>query len=168
MLITAIEYSEYRNISKKLDTAKIEEAIDLAQLSDLIEILGDFYFDVVKNAAELSYQDLMNGSTFTYCDDEFEHVGIKRLLGDLTHARFVYVANVNMTPFGMQKKFTNDSEGIEHNLIRDLSKQAQVDANKKFRYIEKYIMSDPVLFSRYCKNRNQNSGSFNSQRFSRL
>ena len=92
-LITAVEFATYRNISQKLDTPKIDEAIGLAQQSDLVEILGDFYFDVVKNAAIPAWSDLMDGSTFTYCNDEFVHAGIKKLLADYTYARFVYMVN---------------------------------------------------------------------------
>ena len=159
-LITATEFATYRNISQKLDDGKIDEAIALAQQSDLVEILGDFYFDVIKNAADPAYADLMNGSEFTYCDEDFEHAGIKKLLADYTYARFIYMANVNLTPFGAQKKFTQDSEGIERNHIKDLAKQAQIDAGNKFKFIEYYILSDPTTFARYCKNKSQGTGFF--------
>ena len=166
-LITPAEFATYRNISQKLDEGKINEAIGLAQQSDLVNILGDFYFDVVKNAAETAWADLMNGSTFEYCDDEFIQAGVKAMLADYTYSRFVYMVNINATPFGFQKKFTNDSEGIDRNTIKDLSKQAQMDAGIKFKFIEKYILSKPVLFDRYCKNKNQGT-SFFFQRFSKL
>lgn len=166
-LITATEFATFRNISKKLDEEKIDEAISLAQQSDLIEILGEFYFDVVKNATVTEWLPLMNGSTFTYCEEEFVHAGIKKLLADYTYARFMYMINVNLTPFGAQKKFTDDSDGIDRNTIKDLSKQAQVDAGIKFKFIEKYILSEPELFSRYCKNKNQGT-SFFTQKFSKL
>ena len=50
LLITPIEFSQLRDISKKIDTEKVNEAISLAQQSDLIDILGEFYFDVLKNS----------------------------------------------------------------------------------------------------------------------
>lgn len=166
-IITPAEFAEYRDISVKLDEAKINESISLAQQSDLIEILGDFYFDVVKNQAETAWLPLMNGSTFEYCEEEFVHVGIKKLLGDYTYARFVYMVNINPTAFGFQSKFTQDSEGIDRNTIKDLAKQAQVDAGIKFKFIEKYILSEPELFERYCKSVSQGT-SFFTQKFSKL
>lgn len=166
-LITATEFAGYRDISSKLDTNKINEAIGLAQQSDLIEILGDFYFDVVKNAAESSYSDLMDGSTFEYCDKEYVHAGIKKLLGDYTYARFVYMVNINLTPFGAQSKFTQDSEGIDRLTIKDLAKQAQVDAGIKFKFIQKYILSDTDTFSRYCSGQELGT-SFFSNKISKL
>lgn len=167
LLITAIEFASFRNISAKLDTPKIEEAISLAQQSDLLEILGDFYFDVVKNATEASFKDLIDGSEFTYQGLTYEHAGIKRLLADFAFARYLYTVNVNLTPFGAVSKLSQDSEGIDRNTIKDLSKQAQIDAGVKFRFIEKYLLSKPEVFSRYCKN--QKSGtSFSTQKISRL
>ena len=166
-LITSTEFSEYRNISQKIDEDKIDAAISLAQQSDLIEILGDFYFDVVKNASESSYSDLMNGSTFEYNNEEFVHAGIKRMLGDYTYARFVYMININPTPFGFVTKLSNDSEPIDRNTIKDLSKQAQIDAGIKFKFIEKYILSEPDLFDRYCRNKNQGT-SFFTQKLTKL
>lgn len=166
-IITAIEFSEYRNISQKIDTAKIDEAISLAEQSDLLQILGDFYFDVVKNKALSTYAALMDGSTFTYNDDEFVHAGIKRMLADYTMARFAMGGNINFTAFGIHKKLSNDSEPIDRNTVKDLTKQAQVDAGIKFKIIELYILSEPELFSRYCKNKNSGT-SFFSQNFSKL
>jgi hypothetical protein len=166
-LITAVEFATYRNISQKLDTAKIDEAISLAQQSDLVEILGEFYFNVVRNAEETSFDDLMSGSEFTYNGLSYEHAGIKALLADYAYSRFIYMANVNLTPFGVQKKFTEDSEGVDRNTIKDLSKQAQVDAGVKFKFIELYLFSEPTTFSRYCEGKNQGT-SFFTNRISKL
>lgn len=166
-IITAVEFAEFRNISKKIDTDKIDEDIALAQQSDLVQILGDFYFDVLKNKDEVDYEDLMNGSEFTYCNEEFEHVGIKKLLADYTFARYVYSKNQVDTAFGMVTKVYKDGTPVDRNTMKDLSKQAQVDAGIKFKFIEKYILSEPELFSRYCKNKKRDT-SFNSVRFSKL
>jgi len=166
-LLTVAEFITYRNISKKIDNDKVQESIDLAEQSDLYELLGDFYFDVLKNFADLTYADLMNGSAFTYEDEEFNHKGIKALLSDLANARYTYIVNVSDTPFGKMSKFTQDSNPIDRNLIKDLSKQSQADGGVKFKTIEKYIMSEPELFSRYCKNKSTGTGFF-SQRFSKL
>ena len=166
-LITATEFASYRNISKKLDTDKINEAILLAQQSDLLEILGDFYFDVLENSDSSEYSDLMDGTEFEYCDESFRHVGIKRLLADYAYSRFIYMINVNLSAFGAVTKNYQDGDPIERNQVKDLSKQAQVDAGIKFKYIEKYILSEPDLFTRYCSVDNPGT-SFNSVRISKL
>ena len=166
-IITAIEFASFRNISQKLDTGKIDESISLAQQSDLLNILGDFYFDVVKNQSEGTYSDLMDGSTFTYNGYEYEHAGIKRLLADYSYSRFASGGNINFTPFGIHKKLSNDSEPIDRNTVKDISKQAQVDAGIKFKFIEYYILSEPTLFERYCNGKQQGT-NFSTQKFSKL
>lgn len=166
-IITAQEFATFRCISQKIDEEKIDEAILQAQQTDLLKILGDFYFDVLKNATEASYEDLMDGSEFVYCNEDFEHAGIKALLADYTSARYVYKRNQKDTPFGMVTKTYQDGTPVERNVIKDLSKQDQVDAGAKFMIIEKYIMSEPELFSRYCKNKKEGV-SFNQIRFSKL
>ena len=166
-LLTVTEFIALRSISKKVNTEKVQESIDLSEQSDLYQFLGDFFFDLLKNFGEVSYSDLMAGSEFTYCDEVFIHKGIKALLADLTYARYIYMINVNLTPFGAQTKFTDDSEAISRNTIKDISTQAKVDANTKFKIIQKYLLSDPVIFKRYCDSQNVSTG-FNSQKFSKL
>jgi hypothetical protein len=166
-IITTLEFASYRNISQKLDTGKIEESISLAQQSDLLQILGDFYFDVLKNQDETTYTDLMEGSGFTYNGYAYEHAGIKRLLADYAYARFASAGNINFTPFGIHKKLSNESEPIDRNTVNDIAKQAQIDAGLKFQFIELYILSEPILFERYGKDKQQGT-NFASQRFSKL
>lgn len=166
-LITAVEFAAARKISKKYDVGKADEAIELSQISDLQQSLGGFFFDVLKNSEEASYEDLMNGSEFVYCSEEYVHEGLKKMLADLAYSRYIYMINVNLTPFGAQAKFTQDSSGIDRNTIKDLSTQAKVDAGIKFQTIKKYILSEPVLFSRFCKGENPQTGFFN-QRFTKL
>lgn len=166
-LITVTEFATFRQISKKIDTEKANEAIGLAQKSDLYDILGDFYFDVLKNNAEATYTNLMTGSEFEYEGEEFKHDGIKALLADYSYARYIYLLNVNITPFGAQQKFTQDSTGIDRNVIKDISKQAQIDAGIKFKTIRKYLLSDTTTFSRYCESESTDTG-FKIQRISKL
>ena len=167
-LITAAEFAANRKISQKYNQQKADEAITLAQESDLQNFLGDFYFDLLQDFQEVSFTDLMNGATFQYEDETFIHLGIKKMLSDLTFARYIYSINVNLTSFGAGSKDTQDSTPIDRNTTKDLSKQAQQDADIKFRTIKKYLLSNPNnIFDRYCDSQNNNTGSF-AQRISRL
>lgn len=166
-IITPAEFKTLRKINKKIDEDKVNEAIALAQDSDLNDILGGFFFDVVKNQAEGSYSDLMNGSEFTYCDEIFIHKGIKALLADYTYSRYIVGANINLTSFGATKKSSEDSEAISATTTRDVSKQSQIDAGIKFKTIRKYILSEPTLFSRYCSGEQADTG-FNSMRIIKI
>jgi hypothetical protein len=160
-LITVQELAQFRDIGKKYDEDKANEAISLAQQSDLIAILGDFYFDVVENSQEATYSDLMNGSTFEYEENSYIHQGIKKLLADYAYSRYVYMVNVAPSPFGFTTKITNNGEVVDRNILKDITKQAQIDAGYKFKFIEKYILSNP-LFSRYVKEK-EDTNFFNNK-----
>ncbi len=158
-LITATEFTELRNVSKKINTDRINEAITQAQQIDLAKLLGDFYFDVKKNASETDYSELLDGCEFTYKDETFEHVGLKNILADYAYARYIYNKNVNDTAFGVVTKNYQDGATVDRSLLKDIATQAQRDAGDKFVYTEMYIMSLPDLFARYSKNKKQHSGN---------
>lgn len=163
-IITVEEFASFRDLPKKLDSSKIEESISLAQQSDLLNILGDFYFDLIANLENAEYIPLLDGGGFEYCNNHYSHAGIKKLLADYAYARFIYMINVNLTPFGVVTKMMHDSEKVDRNTIKDLSKQAQIDAGYKFKYIDYYLKSDTTLFSRYCDGKDSDT-PFNSQKF---
>jgi len=166
-LITAEEFSNYRNISKKQDTSKIDESIKEAQSVDLFDVLGSFLFDVITNKDNVVYADLMTGSTFTCDGESYIQEGIKSVLADYTYSRYLYKINTNHTPFGLQQKFTNNSQPVERNILKDMQKQTLVDANIKFRMIDKYLRENQTTFSRYCTGNDSTITSF-SQKFSIL
>lgn len=168
-IITVQEFTELRKVSGKIDQRKIQEAIDLAEESDFVDMLGGFYFDVKKNKELQEWSLLFNGGDFVYCGEDYTHKGLKAVLADLTYSRYSYTKNINDTPFGLVVKSSNDSNPIDRSTMKDLSSQAQKDAYSKFRFVEYYILSEPVLFERYMKEKMKGtSGSFNTSKFSRL
>jgi len=159
-LITPTQFSEFRNISKKIDNSKVNESISLAQKVDLYDILNDFLFDVVENKDDVSYADLLSGSTFTINGENYIQEGLNSLLADLTYARYMYIINTNQTPFGLQSKYTDDSQPVDRNFIKDIVKQTQQDASVKFKMIDKYLCNNASTFSRYNKGNNSSINTF--------
>lgn len=167
-IITADEFKTYRDVGNKVDTDKIEDIIRITQSTDLFKLLGNFLFDVLNNLVEPTYEDLLEGSEFT---DENGNTliqeGLKRLVSDLAYARYLYLVNVNFTPFGATVKTSDSSEPVERNILRDISKQTQIDANIKWELIKSYLDSNKDTFpvwKTYCDGKGYNSS--NSQRFS--
>ncbi|WP_048331007.1 DUF6712 family protein [Bizionia psychrotolerans] len=159
-LITAQEFAAFRNISKKIDTSKVDESISLAQSVDLMDILGDFLFDVIENKDDVGYTDLMSGSTFTINNQNYIQAGLKSLIADLTYARYMYIINTNITPFGAQSKFTDDSQPVDRNFLKDITKQTQIDASIKFKMIDKYLRANSTTFTRYNKGNDSSINTF--------
>lgn len=167
-LITVSEFVALRKISGKYDVQKVTECITQAQNSDLQDLLGDFYFDLVINYEEDVYVDLIAGGIFQYEGKFFEHLGIKAILADYTYARYISTINKNLTPFGMHTKISENSQPVDRNSINDEVKQAQRDAGIKFRVTEKFILKHQNgEFSRYCENDKPNTG-FRGLKISKL
>ncbi|MDP2686448.1 MAG: hypothetical protein Q8O62_04450 [Aequorivita sp.] len=164
LLLNPTEFASYRDIGKKLDTAKINECIKLAQSVDLFDVMGDFYFDLLENKTNEDYENLFSGSTFIIDGKNFIQEGIKSLLADYTYARFIYKINTNITPFGATTKLSDNSEPIDRNLLKDLTKQTMIDADVKFRIIDKYLKANSTTFPRYRSGNNPNITTY-SQRF---
>lgn len=164
LLLTPAEFANYRDIGKKLDESKINECIKLAQSVDLYDVMGDFLFDIIENNGQPTYNELMTGSTFSINSQNFIQEGIKSLLADYTYARFIYKINTNITPFGAVVKLSTDSQPVDRNLLKDLVKQTMIDADIKFKSIDKYLKANSTTFSRYSSGNNPNINTF-SQRF---
>lgn len=150
-LITVEEFATFRDISVKRDVGKIDESIKLAQNGDFQKAIGDFYFDVLKNKDEADYSLLMDGGDFQDNGESFYHFGLKAYLADLAYSRYILKVNINITPFGAQNKYTDDSNNVDRLTLRDESKQAQKDADHKFESIKRYMLTEKSLFDRFCR-----------------
>ncbi|MEM9076298.1 MAG: hypothetical protein AAGC43_04625 [Bacteroidota bacterium] len=148
-LLTVLELAQKKQIGKKYDEKKAEEAIQQAQNVDLYDLLGNFYFDVLNNSLQAAYSPLLNGSTFTYNEKSYTHLGLKEVLADFAYARYINLVNANVTPFGMVTKLNQDSNPVPPQVIRDTVKNAQVDADVKFRIIRIYLEANRTTFERY-------------------
>lgn len=168
-IITNDEFKAYRNITYKVDENKITNSIKQAH-SDLKEVLGDaFYFDVIKNQNESSYSELLSGDEFDIDGNIFIQDGLKSLIADYAYARYLYEVNINHSPFGMVQKQSNNSEPIDRNMIRDLVKQVNIDASRKFEIIKVYLDANKETFKVWDKQRDvdtEDGPGFNSVRFS--
>lgn len=138
-LITADEFASLKRISKKYDLSKVEDSI-LRAHHDLRNLLGSaFFFDIIANQNEDQYQELLNGTDFEAYSMFFEHEGLKSLLADFAYSRYLYEINVNHSPFGLTVKNSTDSEPVDRNMIKDLVKQNNQDADEKWKLIKLYL-----------------------------
>jgi len=167
LIITAEEFCKLRDISEKIDERKINESIKLAQLNDFQLLLGDFYFEVSRNFNDNSFDELMNGSDFTYDKLEVSHLGLKAVLADLAYSRYILKINVQLTPFGAVTKEHRDSVAVTRETLRAESKQAQIDANIKFEYVKKFINETKEAYECY-KDREVKKAPYRGIRISKV
>lgn len=171
-IINTVEFASLKAISKKYDSDKVEQSITQAHL-DLRGVLGDaFYFDVIKNQA--TYGELLDGSEFVEGEFTFLHDGLKSLVADYAYGRYLYEVNVNLTPFGAVGKNSGDSTPVDRATIKDLVKQSNQDASRKWAMIEAYLDVNKDTYTIWAKQNEQcgvptnNSNGFNSTRISIL
>ena len=169
-ILTHIEFADIKQISKKYDEDKLTQAITEAH-GDLQEILGEaFFYNVVKNQEEAAYLPLLNGAEFIKDECALYHNGLKNLVADYAYIRYLYQVNVNHTPFGLVGKNSNDSTPVDRYVIKDIIKQTNIDASRKWELIKDYLNVKKDVFevwskvSEGCGVDNSPSG-FNSKRF---
>lgn len=152
-LITVNEFISFKDVDKKADVKKIEQSIEMAQISDLKSHLGDrFYFELISNSENPIYQDLLSGSTFSYYDVNYYQDGIKSFLADLTMAKYSLSVNTNFTPFGATTKVSQDSETTDRNTLKDISTQQLQLAGSKWETIKIYLDSNTSMFPNWQNN----------------
>lgn len=165
LFITFQEFVDEKKISGKPNEKKINQAIKQAQAVDLKKMLGLFYFFLVKNYANES--DLMNGSGFVYNEMNISHLGIKNVLIDLAYSRYIIDVNVNLNAFGANTKETSNGSAVDRLTLKELSKQAQIDAGYKFKDVVLYIESVERLRAKYYGSE-KNEVSFRGLRISKI
>lgn len=138
-LITADEFFAMRDISIKKDAKKIDEYVLLSEMGDFRKLLGKFYFVLKANVDLPAYETLVNGGEFEVGNIKYFHLGLKVVLADYVYSRYVLNRNVQDVPFGFVTKRTDNGDPVDRNTLRDLSRQAQIDAQDKFDLIKLYM-----------------------------
>jgi hypothetical protein len=146
-ILTAAEAQSFKDIGQKIDIKKIDSNIEQAQLTELKGVLGDrFYFDLLNNVSNPTYQDLLSGSSFTYLGVNYYQDGLKALLADYFMAKYVLSINNNFTPFGATQKAPQDGELTDRNSLKDISTQQMQLAGARWEIIKMYLNVNYTLF----------------------
>lgn len=165
-ILTADELKALKDIDKKLDESKINPIIEMAQITELKDVLGsDFLFDVINNINNPIYQDLLSGSTFTCGNNTYYQDGIKALLADYFMSKYALTINTNFTPFGATVKQSNDSTPVERNTLKDISMQQMQLAGSRWEVIKMYLDENTTLFPKWscmtiCGGKTHNERTF--------
>lgn len=122
---------------------KQEKAIEGGEM-DFRQIVGNsLYFDILANKNAPEYTYLMIGSNFTVDGIQYSHPGVKKVVSKFAYARYVYDINTNHTAFGMQERIGDNSQAVHHAKLKEISRQAQTDANDMWELVELYLKNLP-------------------------
>lgn len=156
-MIQAQELSNYRKISQGYKFDKVEESVELAK-TDMREHIGDrLFFDALKNIDTPAYDSLLNGGEFDVDGITYIHDGLKAMYADYTYVRYLQVINVSHGPNGLVVKENNDSNVVALSTIKELSRQAQTDADRRWELIKIYLDLNLETFPVWANNKNTNT-----------
>ena len=140
LIIDKADIAEFKQISKALSVDKSDEYIREAQEIDLRALLTPkFYADLIANYTETKYQTLINGTTYVVDGITYEFNGLKAVLTYYAYARLVLTVDVVNTPFGLNRKLSQDSEPISATQKRDIRDESRQTASTYFQQVKAYI-----------------------------
>lgn len=154
-LITLSDVQLFKGVSENINSYKdLEPYILEAMDFDLRPFMGEsFYIDLYEkfeaSPSLVDYEDLFNGSTYTYNGQKYQHEGIKAILVYHSFARYAGNASVKSTAFGFVQKTTQYSERISEATTARLITQARSGAMVHEKRVMDFLIrnqSDYPLF----------------------
>jgi hypothetical protein len=125
-LITREEIREYKQLSKTANDDRLNDIIIQVQLNELRPLIGERLFNAVMNTPE-SYEDLLNGSTYTHNNLTYQNYGLKAVLAYYIDAYWKMFGDATSTPFGTVTKL---NQGISEP-ISDGFRKSMFTVNKQ-------------------------------------
>lgn len=124
--ITANNEAKYAQIEKETENSDLRDLLGVALLQD-----------VQSNPA--NYVGLLDGDTFTYCNNTIRHSGLRYVLAYLVYARYLGESFVNDTFTGFVEKKRTDSEQLTDGQIKRIQSKCKEIALAEFELIKYYM-----------------------------
>lgn len=138
-LITREEIREYKQLSKTVNDDKLNDIILQVQLNELRPLLGEKLFNAVMDDTT-TYNDLLNGSTYTYNGLTYQNYGLKAVLAYYIDAYWKMFGDVTSTPFGnVQKLNPNVSEPISDSLRKSVFQMNKQSAYNIWLNVQQFL-----------------------------
>ncbi len=138
--ITLAGIQLYKQVSNSVYKDKLNQIILETQFEDIQPLLGETFFYTIDSNIE-NYNDLLNGSSYTYNGVTYVNVGLKAVLANYIYARLAMFGDVIDNPFGMTTKLNvNESKPIDL-----ATKKTFYNSNRQYAYnlwlnVEKFIV----------------------------
>ena len=127
-----------------------------AQELDLKPILNDvLYYDFITkfdNSADSmydEYQNLLNGTTYTYAGQTIEFPGVKPMLCSFVLARFIPMNQVNITRYGVVTKTNGQSEPTPAASLAYMANTMKSDAVAYQNQVIQFLEQNPTTYPLY-------------------
>lgn len=153
MLITKSDIT-HRQISVNTKDSDIDQHIEDAERLDLRPLLGEEFYQAISVNSDGTYDDLLNGSTYSHDSKDYSQPGLKRVLEDYTYSRHILFGSQKDTSFGLVEKSNQDSSHIEWQQKKTRSQQIKESAFQLWKDVERFLnrnIDDYPIWKSQCK-----------------
>lgn len=154
-IITLADIKKYHPVAA-IPQDRIEPYILKAQELDLKPILNEsLYYDFITKFRSTgdplytAYQNLLNGTTYTYSAQTIQYPGLIPMLCAFTMARFIQLNQVNITSYGVVNKLNPQSEPTTLNQITYLVNNLKSEAIAYQNQTEQFLLQNQTTYPLY-------------------
>jgi hypothetical protein len=151
-LLTLQDFVDYRGMSANINFNKdLKQHVLDAQEFELRIFMGDPFFlalvaDFESGYPLNTYSDLFETHKYTYNSNEYESPGVKRLLVQYAHARYIAADGSTSTPYGYRDKRHDKSDKSDPKVIGRKSAKERSGATSYEGRIEKYLDRNKSIY----------------------
>lgn len=139
-LVTIAKVQQFKQVSNSINTAKFNETVLQAQMTELYPLLGEeLYYDLMNNIGD--YTDLLTGGIYTYQEITYTNVGLESVISHYWYAYHSFYGDQVDTAFGLREKLNNDvSKQVDTSM-----KKTMFELNCRYAYnlwlnVERYLI----------------------------
>lgn len=166
VIITLNDLKALRPLAE-LDGTRWEQYAVEAQDQDLRPILGDaLYYDLMTkfylplDSMYSAYQDLINGTEWTYNGDTIYFDGLNPMLGYFTLARLIQNNQINVTRFGVVVKTTQQSTPVDAQTLRQVVNEMKSNAITYKYQVDLFLGQNQTIYTKYKGSENNFNTGF--------
>ena len=156
-LINRVQIRQYKQISNSGYDEKLDQIILETQFNDLRPLLGErLYNDILEKVAanDTQYDDLLNGSTYTYQNITYSNYGLRVVLANYIYARWIMQGDVIDNPFGLTQKLNSpQSQPIDYQTKKRLDTLNKNTAYNYWLNVRNFIMRTDLPLYEICYER---------------
>ena len=137
-----LSYSQQQAIKKisANNQSKYDQMAAEVEENELRKLLGVLLLqDLQENPTATANAELLDGGTFTYCDDDYDFKGLRYVLAYLNYSRYIGESFVNDTFTGFVQKTRPDSELLSEGAIKRLQNENREIAMAEWELCKMYL-----------------------------
>ena len=163
-IISRQQIQIYKQLSKSVYNDKLDQIILETQFQDLRPLLGERFFNDILNEESNStgaYDDLLDGSTYTYNNITYTNYGLRCVLANYIYARYTMFGDVIDNSFGQTMKMNvNESVPVSASIKKSLYQMNRDLAYNYWLNVRDFLMRNPSTYTLFNECNTSTNNSF--------